>query len=124
MFFGSKVNFNRKFPLINNSQNSFYNFIRIILSIDIILWYFKILHTYVIIKWMGPKLIMIKRMFTELSSFTLILLVCMFAFGISTQSLLYHNITPDSNLIKNIFFPAFFIIGGEYYTREAIMGGN
>ncbi len=63
-------------------------------------------------------------MFVELSSFTLILLVCMFAFGISTQSLLYHNVTPDSNLLKNVFFPAFFIIGGEYYTRDTIMGGN
>ncbi len=73
---------------------------------------------------MGPKLIMIRRMFVELSSFTLILLVCMFAFGISTQSLLYHNVSLDSNLLKNIFLPAFFIIGGEYYTRDTIMGGN
>ena len=41
----------------------------------------------------------------------------MFAFGVSTQALLYHNQKLDSNLLKSVFFPAFFFIGGEYYTK-------
>ncbi len=81
------------------------------------------MHTYLSLKWMGPKLLMIKRMFLELFSFILIIVVCMFAFGISTQSLMYHNLPLDINILKNIFFPSFFVIGGEYYTRETIMDG-
>ena len=48
----------------------------------------------------------------------------MFAFGVSTQALMYENQTLNSDLLKNVFFPAYFIIGGEYYTREVIMSGN
>jgi hypothetical protein len=72
---------------------------------------------------MGPWLIMMKKMTVELASFSLIFFLCMFAFGISTQSLLYHNISPSAQLLGDVFLPAFFIIGGEYYTRDTIMGG-
>ena len=41
----------------------------------------------------------------------------MFAFGVSTQSLMFGNQKLDDQLLRQIFFPAFFIIGGEYYTR-------
>jgi len=55
--------------------------------------------------------------------FISIVLVFMFAFGVSTQSLMYHNQELDRQLLKNVFFPSYFIIAGEYYTRETIMDG-
>ena len=48
----------------------------------------------------------------------------MFAFGVSTQALMYPNQELGKDVLKNIFFPSFFIIGGEYYTRDLIMSGN
>ena len=57
----------------------------------------------------------------QLLYFLLIVLIFMFAFGISTQSLMYSNQTLDKNLLANVFFPAYFFIGGEYYTRDLIM---
>jgi hypothetical protein len=48
----------------------------------------------------------------------------MFAFGISTQSLLLHNQDLNSDLLQNIFLPSYFIIGGEYYTLSNVMGGE
>ena len=48
----------------------------------------------------------------------------MFAFGVSTQALMFPNQALDDNLLRSVFFPAFFIIGGEYYTRDTIMAGN
>lgn len=56
--------------------------------------------------------------------FLLIVVLFMFAFGVSTQALMYHNQDLNGKLLKNVFFPAYFIIGGEYYTRETIMGAD
>jgi hypothetical protein len=48
----------------------------------------------------------------------------MFAFGVSTQALMYPNQALDKALLNNIFFPSFFVIGGEYYTKDLIMSGK
>ena len=50
-----------------------------------------------------------------------LILVIMFAFGVSTQALLYANQKLNTELLKNVFFPAYFVIAGEYYTRTSIM---
>jgi len=47
----------------------------------------------------------------------------MFAFGISTQSMMYHNQSLDWDLLKNVFFPAYFVIGGEYLKADTLLGG-
>jgi len=56
--------------------------------------------------------------------FFIIIFLFIFAFGVSTQALLYPNQVLDENLLSNVFFPSFFVIAGEYYTRELIMSGN
>ena len=43
------------------------------------------------------------------------------AFGVASQSLLYPNQDLNSKLLQNTFLPAYFIMSGEYYTRETIM---
>jgi len=60
----------------------------------------------------------------ELLGFMFIILLLMFAFGISTQSMMYHNQPLDWELLKNVFFPAYFVIGGEYYTADTLLGGK
>ena len=67
---------------------------------------------------------MINKMLIELISFITIILIIMFAFGVSTQSLMYHNVPLNANLLKNVFSHAFFIIVGEFQTRSSIMDGN
>lgn len=37
--------------------------------------------------------------------------------------MMYHNVPLDKELMKNVFFPAFFVIGGEYYTADSILEG-
>lgn len=52
-----------------------------------------------------------------------IVLVAIFAFGISTQALLFPNQDLSWTLLGKIFLPAYFIISGEdYYTRDTILG--
>ena len=64
---------------------------------------------------------MINKMIRELMYFILIVLVFIFAYGVSTQSLMYHNQKLELALLKNIFFPAYFMLGGDYYEREKLM---
>ena len=73
---------------------------------------------------MGPKLIMIRAMAWQTAEFFLVILAFMFAFGVSTQGLMYHNVPVDLELVKNVFLPAFFIIGGEYYTKDDMLAVN
>ena len=52
-----------------------------------------------------------------------IVIVFMFAFGISTRALLYPNEDLSWNLLGNIFLPAYFIMSGDDYSiRETILG--
>ena len=53
--------------------------------------------------------------------YILIIIVFMMAFGVASQSLLYPNQVLNSKLLQNTFLPAYFIIAGEYYTRDTIM---
>ena len=89
---------------------------------DVILWFCRTLYSYAFIRSLGPKVIMIGRMTRELISFMLIFLVFVFAYGVSTQALMYHNQIFDLSLLKNVFFPAFFVLGGEY-EKEKMMEG-
>ena len=89
---------------------------RIMLCINILLWFGKSLYFYKFVREVGPKIYMIRRMLNKLMYFLLIVVLFMFAFGVSTQSLLYHNQVLNSKLLQNVFLPAYFVIGGNYYT--------
>ena len=56
--------------------------------------------------------------------FLLIVVLFMFAFGVSTQGLMYHNQKLSIDILKNIFFPSFFVIAGEYYTLDTMLTGK
>jgi hypothetical protein len=96
---------------------------RILLSIDLIFWYLKILVCFTPIKNLGPKITMIGVMTMELLYFIPLIVISMFAFGVSTYALQYHNNIPSYSLLKAVFFPGYFVFAGEFYTlhdmREA-----
>jgi hypothetical protein len=51
-----------------------------------------------------------------------IVLVFMFAFGVSTQALLYPNQNLTSTVLGNVFLPSYFILSGDNYAlRKTIM---
>jgi hypothetical protein len=53
-----------------------------------------------------------------------LVVVFLFAFGVSTQSLMFHNQELNGDLLKQVFFPSYFVIGGEYYTLDDILTGK
>jgi hypothetical protein len=51
-----------------------------------------------------------------------IVLIFMFAFGVSTQALLYPNQDLDLVLLGNVFIPSYFIMSGDdYKIRKNIL---
>lgn len=97
---------------------------RIILSLDIILWFFNYLQTYTSVKFMGPKLIMMQKMFYELFYFVFIALAFLMAYGIAYQALNFHNIEPSLELVKNFFMHAFFVIPQDFYNINDLLEGK
>jgi hypothetical protein len=67
---------------------------------------------------------MIKQMIIQMGYFLLIVLSVMFAFGIISQSLMYPNQPLNSQLLRKIFLPAYFVIGTEFYMRNLMMNGK
>ncbi len=48
--------------------------------------------------------------------FLLFIIVFIFAFGVSTQALLFPNQNLDLNLLGNVFYPSFLVMTGSDYT--------
>jgi hypothetical protein len=70
---------------------------------------------------LGPKLIMIRAIGWKTVEFFFVIFAFMFAFGVSTQGLMYHNMPLDLELVKNMFLPAFWVIGGEYINVDNML---
>ena len=116
-----KVFYCRKLKVLNFLIFLFH---RIIFQFDLALWFLKIFHFYTFLKNVGPKLLMIKQMVIQMGYFLLIVLSVMFAFGIISQSLMYPNHPLNSQLLRKIFLPAYFVIGTEFYMRNLMMNGK
>lgn len=66
--------------LIPNSSNC-YTAARILMAIDVILWYIRTLSAYWHAKQLGPMLLLIQQIMIDLLYFILIILLVLFAFG-------------------------------------------
>jgi hypothetical protein len=63
------------------------------------------------------------KKFLEFVNFIVIMIVVLFAFGVTTQALLYPNQDLTSVLFGNVFLPGFYLMAGEFITKDTIMNG-
>ncbi|XP_071788349.1 transient receptor potential cation channel subfamily M member 5-like isoform X1 [Asterias amurensis] len=91
---------------------------RIVLALDLIVFYLRILHICSASKLLGPKLIMIIRMMVDLSIFICILLVFMVSYGVACQSILFPNTEDPLTIAKGVFFRTYFQLYGELFLDE------
>lgn len=87
------------------------------MCIDVFIWYFRLLHVFIVFKSLGPKLVMIKKMARDLIFFISIILIFICAFGVITQATMYPGNKLDFNLITNIFDKAYWPIYGELKSK-------
>ncbi|XP_038079151.1 transient receptor potential cation channel subfamily M member 2-like isoform X2 [Patiria miniata] len=96
---------------------------RIILALDLAIFYIRILQMFAISKNLGPKLIMIGKMLVDLAFFVAILCVFLIAYGVASQAILYPNSTSFQEVITGVFFKAYFQMDGELFLED-IEGNN
>ncbi|XP_052830098.1 transient receptor potential cation channel subfamily M member 2 [Octopus bimaculoides] len=91
---------------------------RVVLSLNLISFYFRVLHMFSIHQELGPKLVMIKKMMQDLGYFFMILFVFMVAYGIATQSILHPSTPMSYDLFRGVFKKAYFQMYGELFLDE------
>ncbi|XP_022084590.1 transient receptor potential cation channel subfamily M member 5-like [Acanthaster planci] len=88
---------------------------RVVLALDLMVFYFRILHVCSASKHLGPKLIMITKMMLDLISFICILLVFLIAYGVACQAILYPNSAHPESIAKGVLYRSYFQLYGELF---------
>ncbi|XP_071824932.1 transient receptor potential cation channel subfamily M member-like 2 isoform X2 [Apostichopus japonicus] len=94
----------------------------LLLAVDIMLFYMRLLQMFKVSKMLGPKLIMIWKMVVDLFFFVCILAVCVIGYGIALQAIMFPNESdPLENFIGVFYRPYFQIYGTLFldtFTRD------
>ncbi|XP_033624226.1 transient receptor potential cation channel subfamily M member-like 2 isoform X2 [Asterias rubens] len=102
---------------------NFVDYARIILALDLAVFYIRILQIFSVSKKLGPKLIMIAKMMVDLAFFIAILSVFLVAYGVASQAILFPNGSSFHEVISGVFFKAYFQMYGELFLED-IQGNN
>lgn len=76
-----------------------------------------------IFKALGPKLVMIKKMFYDLLFFVTIITIFIILFGVVTQATMFPKQTFDLNLLETMFTRAYWPIMGDMSILLKIFDG-
>uniref|UniRef100_A0A8C4NCI5 TRPM SLOG domain-containing protein n=1 Tax=Eptatretus burgeri TaxID=7764 RepID=A0A8C4NCI5_EPTBU len=85
----------------------------VVIFLNFVILCVRLLHIFTISKILGPKIIIVKKMVEDLVFFLFLLTLSMFAYGVSTQSLLIHNDKRVHFVLRGIFYRPYLILFGE-----------
>ncbi|KAI8729644.1 transient receptor potential cation channel subfamily M member 2 [Biomphalaria glabrata] len=91
---------------------------RIVYSITLVMLYLRFMQFYFAEQNMGPKVIMIRRMLTDLTFFFFILIVFILAFGVAYHVNMFPNQTKDWSILYTVFLYPYFQIYGELFLDD------
>ncbi|XP_022096930.1 transient receptor potential cation channel subfamily M member 2-like isoform X2 [Acanthaster planci] len=91
---------------------------RIVLALDLIVFYLRILQFFSANKFLGPKLIMIVKMTMDIVTFICILFVFLVAYGVAFQSILYPNEQNSLDIVKGVLYQPYFQLYGMLFLEE------
>ncbi|CAM4890296.1 unnamed protein product [Rotaria socialis] len=94
---------------------------RILMAIDLELWYLRSLKFMISHSYLGPKLLMIKAMTRDLAAFLYVIFVFITAYGVVSRSMIMHNQVEFSihGIFSGIFYtPYSFLFGGSDKVLE------
>ncbi|XP_076456247.1 transient receptor potential cation channel subfamily M member-like 2 isoform X2 [Babylonia areolata] len=91
---------------------------RVVLAINLVSFFFRILHIFSVNKELGPKLVMIRRMIRDLMWFVVILMVFIGAYAIASEAILYPQTELSWKLLYHLPRKAYWQIYGELFLEE------
>ncbi|CAF1427263.1 unnamed protein product [Adineta steineri] len=88
---------------------------RIILAFDLELWYLRSLKFVIALKFLGPKLFMLRNMLRDLAAFVYLIFIAIAAYGVVSRALIMYNQVPFTvhGIFENIFYSPYWFIHGE-----------
>ncbi|XP_071503597.1 transient receptor potential cation channel subfamily M member 5-like [Diadema antillarum] len=94
---------------------------RIVLCVNLMTFFIRVLYLFLVVRKLGPKLLMIGKMMIDLVMFISILVIFLLSYGIASQAILYPNQEDPVDVFKGILYRAYFQVFGELYL-DVIMG--
>lgn len=91
---------------------------RIVLAVDLTLWFLRLLDIFAAVKRLGPKLIMIAEMANHLKVYAVMLIIFVLGYGIPFYSLMYGTRTFSWHIIRRVLNLAFWQIFGDLKVLE------
>ncbi|CAF4296461.1 unnamed protein product, partial [Adineta steineri] len=93
---------------------------RVLLALDLTLWYIRTLDMFSAVKRLGPKLVMIGEMVHDMKFFMLVITVFILAFGVPAYSLMYGVEKFSWSIPRSIINMAYWQIFGELTILDEI----
>lgn len=91
---------------------------RILLCINLSLWYLRMFHFLVVSKEVGPYIHIAARNIIDLLRLIVIVLIVLMSFGVSRQAIKYPHEDWSWHSVKEIFLEPYFMIYGEVYAEK------
>ncbi|KAK3766250.1 hypothetical protein RRG08_036888 [Elysia crispata] len=105
-------------------EESGFVYVRCVYSVTLAMTYLRFMQFFFAEKNMGPKVIMIRRMLTDLMFFFLILVVFVLSFGVAYHINLFPNSPVSWSILKNVLYYPYFQIYGELFLEDLEKGGE
>ncbi|KAL8607328.1 hypothetical protein ACOMHN_039478 [Nucella lapillus] len=92
--------------------------VRVTYSITLAMFFLRFMQYFYVEKNMGPKVIMIRKMLTDLMFFFLILLVFMVSFGVAYHANMFPQAPPSWSILANVLYFPYFQMYGELFLEN------
>ncbi|XP_072167495.1 transient receptor potential cation channel subfamily M member 3-like [Diadema setosum] len=92
---------------------------RVFYTLDIMVWYVRILDILSVNKLMGPYVNMIGRMMNDTAKFIVILFVFLISYGVASRALMSPMKEWDWNVLRDVVYTPYWQIYGELFIDES-----
>ncbi|CAF0730867.1 unnamed protein product [Adineta steineri] len=93
---------------------------RIVWALDLELWYIRSLKFVMALKFLGPKLFMLKNMLRDLFAFVYMIFIAIAAYGVVSRSLIFYNRVEFSGraIFSQILYEPYWFVYGAVSDKE------
>ncbi|KAJ7392349.1 hypothetical protein OS493_012008 [Desmophyllum pertusum] len=91
---------------------------RVLYCINFVIFSFRLFRVYFVSGYLGPKIIMIKRMLADVMMWLCLLLVFVCSYGVFRQALFFANKEPYWGVINDLFYKPYWHVYGELFVDQ------
>lgn len=97
---------------------------RVLYCINFVIFSFRLFRVYFVSGYLGPKIIMIKRMLADVMMWLCLLLVFVCSYGVFRQALFFANKEPYWGVINDLFYKPYWHVYGELFVEQEAEEGK